>query len=433
MKKTDLLPSILITGMALGTAWAVRGQFGHEHAAAWAGGIGCLTILLLSRRRDWLATAFNATLAGALGWGLGGIMSYGKVVGYGRSIDFPNVYYGLLMLFVIGGLYGFLGGGLFGIALSNGKGKKGVAWHRVITEMTVGAIVVYFFVIGQFGWLMTPPRSELWATCLGMGAAITWYMIRQEMYSALRVAIITGFGAGFGFAFGNFLQVLGSVSGLNFNFWNVMEYTLGFFGGVAMSYAVFTSEWEEKQVPRKAGYWMLPVIVLLLVIPAIMWEQNTNPGKMHKHLSGLSAGVPYLLSAIVALLPYLLFAGAAYYWVKKLSSLKTFGQKEVFGFYQVLLGLYILLSLLITGSFMSVQRIEQYLYLVNFAVILYFMPRLQPSLRRDEPIRWKSYALNMVWFLLFTAILAVVASNSHSEDLGGANYRFGELANPEKH
>src|SRR5690606_14312080 len=122
MKNSALLPSLLITGMALGTAWAVRGQFGHEHAAAWAGGIGCLTILLLSGRTDWLKSAFSATLAGALGWGLGGIMSYGKVVGYARSTDFGNVYYGLLMLFVIGGLYGFLGGGLFGISLSNAKG-----------------------------------------------------------------------------------------------------------------------------------------------------------------------------------------------------------------------------------------------------------------------------------------------------------------------
>ncbi len=431
MKKTELLPSLLITGMALGTAWAVRGQFGHEHAAAWAGGIGCLTILLLSRRADWLKNAFNITLAGALGWGLGGIMSYGKVVGYGRSIDFGNVYYGFLALFVIGGLYGFLGGGLFGISLSNPKGKKGIAWHRIITEMTIGAIVVYFFVIEQFGWLMTPPRSELWAGCLGMAAAITWYMIRQEMYSALKVALITGFGAGFGFAFGNFLQVLGSVSKLGFNFWNVMEYTLGFFGGISMAYAVLTSEWEEKRAAR-AKSWILPVIVLLLVIPAIMWEQNTGIDKMHGHLSKLSAGIPRFISAIVAIGPYFLFLAAAVYFVNRLSSKKVFDYQEVSGFYRVLLGVYILMSLLVTGSFISVQRIEQYLYLVNFAVILYFLPRLEPVFKTGDSVRWKSYALNMLWFLLFTALLAVVASNSHSEDLWGANYRFGELANPDK-
>lgn len=431
MKRTELLPSLLISGIALGTAWAVRGQFGHEHGAAWAGGIGCLTVLLLSGRADWLKSAFSATLAGALGWGLGGLMSYGKVVGYCRGTDFGNVYYGFLMLFVIGGLYGFLGGGLFGISLSNPKGKKSIAWHRLMTEMTIGGIIVYFFTIQQFGWLMTPPRSEMWAACLGMAAAITWYMIRQEMYSALKVAIITGFGAGFGFAFGNFLQVLGSVSKLSFNFWNVMEYTLGFSGGISMAYAVFTSEWEEKRSPSP-GSWVLPVIVLLLVIPAIMWQQNTGIEKMHEHLSGLSAGIPRFVSAVSAIGPYCLFLAASAYWVSRLSSKKVFDRREVFSFYRVLLGVYILMSLLVTGSFISTQRIEQYLYLVNFAVILYFLPRLEPAFKTGERVSWKSYALNLVWFLLFVALLAVVAGNSHSEDLKGANYRFGELANPDQ-
>lgn len=432
MNTTRLLPSLLITGMALGTAWAVRGQFGHEHGAAWAGGIGCLTILLLSRRADWLKVAFNATLAGALGWGLGGMMSYGKVVGFARSTDFSNVYYGLLMLFIIGGLYGFLGGGLFGISLSNARKGKKIAWHQLMKEMTIGAIVVYFFVIEQFGWLMTPPRSEMWAACLGMAVAIAWYMVRQEMYAALRVALITGFAAGFGFAFGNFLQVLGSVSGWKFNFWNVMEYTLGFCGGVGMAYAVFTSEWETKELRvRNSRYWLLPVVVLIAVIPAVMWQQNTNPTKMHAHLSGLSAGTPFALSALVVWVPYLIFVASAYFWVKKLSNAKTFTAGDVAGFYKLLLGLYILMSLLVTGSFMSVQRVEQYLYLVNFAVILYYLPKLQPGFERKK-LEWKSAVLNMVWFLLFVALLAVIATNSHSEDLWGANYRFGELANPDK-
>ncbi len=38
---------MLMAGMSLGTAWAIRGQFGHEHGAAWAGAIGSLSILVL--------------------------------------------------------------------------------------------------------------------------------------------------------------------------------------------------------------------------------------------------------------------------------------------------------------------------------------------------------------------------------------------------
>tara|TARA_S200000501_G_scaffold361370_1_gene389513 strand:+ start:290 stop:427 length:138 start_codon:yes stop_codon:yes gene_type:complete len=36
---------ILIVAMALGTAWAIRGQFGHEQGAAWAGAIGGLALV----------------------------------------------------------------------------------------------------------------------------------------------------------------------------------------------------------------------------------------------------------------------------------------------------------------------------------------------------------------------------------------------------
>jgi len=39
--------SILIVGMAFGTAWAIRGQFGHEQGAAWAAGVGALALVLV--------------------------------------------------------------------------------------------------------------------------------------------------------------------------------------------------------------------------------------------------------------------------------------------------------------------------------------------------------------------------------------------------
>lgn len=52
MNKNQAL-HILMVGMTLGTAWAVRGHFGHEQGAAWAGGIATLGLILVSRRKDW--------------------------------------------------------------------------------------------------------------------------------------------------------------------------------------------------------------------------------------------------------------------------------------------------------------------------------------------------------------------------------------------
>ena len=254
MNKKNFYSNLLIAGMSLGTAWAIRGQFGHEQGAAWAGAIGGAAIIALARRGDWYQKIFPATLAAAVGWGIGGIMSYGAVVGYGRGTDFLNVYYGLAMLFVIGGLYGFIGGGLFGLVLSGSETHK-IKWHALIVEMVVWAIIIYFFLIEQWGWLMTPPRSELWAACLGMALALTWFLWRHGHRAAIRVAVFSGLGGGFGFAFGNFLQVLGTVSEVHFNFWNVMEYSVGFFGGLGMAYGTFTAEWpaSDERPKNPAG------------------------------------------------------------------------------------------------------------------------------------------------------------------------------------
>ena len=82
--------SILIVAMSLATAWAIRGQFGHEQGAAWAGAIGGLALVLVSNRKEWYNKMILVALASAVGWGAGGMISYGIVVGYGRADNFIN-------------------------------------------------------------------------------------------------------------------------------------------------------------------------------------------------------------------------------------------------------------------------------------------------------------------------------------------------------
>ena len=93
MKNRETFVSALIVAMALGTAWAVRGKFGHEQGAAWAGAIGAFSVVMVSRRADWYNNVFKIGFAAAVGWGLSGMMSYGQLVGYGKASDFLNAYY----------------------------------------------------------------------------------------------------------------------------------------------------------------------------------------------------------------------------------------------------------------------------------------------------------------------------------------------------
>ncbi|TDB61775.1 hypothetical protein [Arundinibacter roseus] len=417
--------ALLLAGMILGTAWAIRGQFGHEQGAAWAGAIGSLGILVLAKKPEWYPKALKATLAGAIGWGLGGLMSYGMVVGYGRGTDFPNVYYGLAMLLVIGGLYGFVGGGLFGLVLSESEEKK-VAWHTLKVEMVVAALVAYFFIVEEWGWLMTPPRSELWAACLGSALGLTWFLVRNGHPAALRVAIYAGLGGGFGFAFGNFLQVLGNVSQIPFNFWNVMEYSLGFFGGAGMAYGTFTADWKPQNSSKSTDkpFWFV-MGALLLFIPLVVWDQSFGAERVSKILTPLTTMNADTITQLTQLVAFLSIVGMAYFWfhffyVQNKSKLLNYNDLK--SFLLAHWGLYTFLSLLITGAFLSTYRIEQYLYLVNIVVVGWFISKVKPDFYPTELHSRKPWIL-LASTLLVLAILAWIATMSHGE-VKGAQVRF---------
>ena len=258
--------NFLFAALVLGLGWAMRGHFGHEWGASWAGAMGALAVLLVAKRKDWARRAPALAALGAIGWGAGGMMSYGIVIGYCRSISFVNSLYGYVMLAVIGGLYGFIGGGLFGLGLESSEENR-PKWPNLIVEMFVGGFLVWGLLIYQMEWLMTPPRSELWAGCLGAALALGWFLYRNNFKRAIRVAAYAALGAGFGFTFGNFIQTVGSSAELQYNWWNVMEFTLGFFGGLGMIYAVLTREWPDSVKPSKAGNW-IAVIFLFAFIPA---------------------------------------------------------------------------------------------------------------------------------------------------------------------
>ena len=410
--------------MTLGTSWAVRGQFGHEQGAAWAGSIAALCILVLAGRADWIDRMFHAGLAAAVGWGLGGMMSYGIVVGYGHGVDFVNVYYGLAMLFVIGGLYGFMGGGLFGLALS-ATGNRPVNWPALAAYLVAGAIIGYFFLVEQWGMRMTPPRSELWAACLGMAAMLTWYLWRQERTAALRVAIYSGLGAGFGFAFGNFLQVLGKFSDLDFNFWNVMEYSLGFFGGVGMAYGTFTARWEPAQASAGRRGYGVALFFLVFFIPLIIWKESFTAKRLTEIYGRLGIESLQWPVRLVALAGMLLL-GMLYFWYfirkKKELSQASYGSADTTFFFRSHFLSYILLSLLITGAFFSNYRPEQYLYLLNYGIVLWLIERAGPVAAQKSATTTGWWRLLTV-ILICIALLALVAMHTH-EAFEGMHRRF---------
>jgi len=415
--------SILIVGMTFGTAWAIRGQFGHEQGAAWAAGIGALALVLVAQRKDWYSKMLLIAFSSAIGWGAGGMISYGKVVGYGRSDDFLNASYGLLMLFVIGGLFGLLGGGFVGLTLDSSRQKQ-VRWGSLVAEMAAGGLIGYYLLIEQLEWLMTPPRSEAWAICLGAGLAMIWYMARNNHHSPLRVAYYSAMGAGFGFAFGNFMQITGNVLEIDFNMWNVMEYSIGFFGGSSMAYGVFSSEWPEESIPPLKWENKIVSFVIFVFIPYLVLTNgpllepiigNSEPNSKPDTIS--------LLGSIAAFLFVLAVAMTGFY--KTVKSAFPFGREEARLLFVVYFSAYILISYCVTGAFSGLFHLNHHLYIVNFVVVLILLGKHFPAFS-ENPVQkidskhWWLYTLAIISFVI---LLSFVAIHLHGP-LQGGNDRF---------
>lgn len=411
---------MILVAIALGTAWAVRGKFGHEQGAAWAGGIGGLAVVLVSKRTDWYAKFLPVMLASAFGWGIGGMISYGVVVGYGRGSEFWNVYYGLAMLFVIGALYGFTGGGMLGLALVDSEKIK-VKWHQLLTEMGIFGILTYALLINQLEWFMTPPRSELWAACFGASIAMCWFIVRLGQWVVLKVAIWSALGGGLGFAFGNVLQVLGSQWAVPVNLWNVMEYSIGFFGGLGMAYGVFSSAWPTtNHTPDKLSGGII-IFILVVLVPFMVWDQSFTTERLASFVTdGISPS--WINFALILSISLIAIMAVVIYQINfKRHQVGITDYRVVRNIFILYLSIYTLLSFLVTGVF--VHPVEQYLYIVNIAVFLI----LTPKVKFDEANAHRSYRLQtaaFVFIVLLLGLSAMVMINSHGE-LKGAQTRFG--------
>ncbi|HPJ98091.1 MAG TPA: hypothetical protein PKW60_01275 [Candidatus Hydrogenedentes bacterium] len=423
---------MLFTALALGLAWAIRGHFGHEWGAAWAGGCGGLALLTGMRDPRWMRRAPALAALCAIGWGAGGIMSYGIVIGYCRGNEFIDVMYGFSMLAVIGGLYGFLGGGLFGLGLES-TGDHKPQWAGLMAEMVAGAWLGWGLLIYQFEWLMTPPRSELWAACLGASLALAWYLYREGYARAMRVAAYSALGAGLGFALGNFFQVLGSSFDITYNWWNVMEFTLGFCGGQGMAYAVATRTWPAPAAPSRLAN-RFALLFLLAAIPFV----NHVKAVRTDALTGLAESLKVIdVSQFVTrqqawawALAALLAAAGLLLWRRYGEHESTLTAAVAPGLFFGYLTLYTLFSYITAGLFYKpVDFAVSHTAYVPILLLLFALWAIwgrreshETVVERPESaLRWLCIAACAGLFLV---IIAQISIHMHDKPLGGAHQRF---------
>ena len=368
---------VALAALSLSVGWGLRGDYGHEAGAMIPGALLGLALCLASGRADWVRRGPTIAALCAIGWAFGGQMSYGIVIGYTASSAFADVLYGYANLFVIGALWGAVGAGILGLGLSLRRSELDaftmplfavyagwklldfsgatawlgsrwplydtdwvaassallIAWAYAAFAPAARAACCLIITLAAGWWLgfglltlvcglrMTPPRSDNWAGCVGLCAALCVYLWRNRMRAALSLVSYGALAGGAGFAIGDFVQMLGrtqwgligrfpALQGLGY--WKWMEQLFGLLmgAGVALGIARLASrnlvppeEDDTKAWSRDAA-----LLFLLVVIPWENFPRNVSrwvaDGHLGEPLLGLAPSrwfglVSLLLTALI--------------------------------------------------------------------------------------------------------------------------------------
>ena len=292
--------------------------------------------------------------------------------------------------------------------------------------MVAGAYLFWGFFIFQLEWFMTPPRSELWAACLGAAVAMAWFLYREGYPAAAKVAIYTGLGAGFGFAFGNFIQTAGTASGISYNWWNVMEFCLGAFGGLGMAYGINKQDWPETFGSSKKVN-LGGLVFLFLFIPLINFTEAFSSKKLGRLAESFqletvnSFMLQQRLLGMAAAIILILFVCRL--WVRS-SNTST----KVSGVFFALTFLYVFWSYLIKGVFLGNWGIghstSTYLpILLLLTGLWYFSPKEIEEPKITETSRLIRTDLLLITLLISCLVFAFISIQLH-EGLPGMQVRF---------
>jgi hypothetical protein len=497
---------IVLAGLAMSVGWGIRGDYGHEAGAMIPGALVGLAVCLASGREDWWDRAGVMGMAGAIGWAFGGQMSYGRVIGYTAASSLPDVLYGYASLFIIGGLWAGVGSAFLALSVTQSWSflerfarplvVLGLVWLVMsLTGLTAGladrwslndtdwigassALLVagacaavipsdrsacaliavlaggwwagYLVLTGLLGLHMTPPRSDNWAGCLGLFAALVVYLRRKKDRAAVMAAGY-GFGiGGLGFVLGDFLNMLGraqwgpigryeALQGLDY--WKWMEQSFGLVMGLGVG-AVFLTGIRSGLPPAnydapKSG---LRTVALLLLLLVMMWSnlfKNARTWVSRNALPQdvLGVGARWWLLAVGVLLSASIMVAI----VRRQRGSLALSPADAFGRAQLLLLIVLWVPVVgaLTQAMPGMSGREVFLVHASFwltagicsLIILTFPPAqtlgtdLQPHSLASWPIgRAFWLCLCLVPLLLFAVACLTVAS--HDQPLPGSHLRF---------
>ena len=350
---------ILLSAMAGGMGWGIRGQYGHETGAMIAGAlVGLVLTFFFCPLASSLFTARAVALM-TVAIGFGGSMTYGQTVGL--THDAPLIgnsdalTWGLVGLFIKGGIWIAFAGAFLGIGLSRVQYKS-----SEIATLLVAMVFLLFLGLSLINspfdpankdlpnvyfsdqWFWEPdaeltPRPERWGGLLFALVGVILYVSLIKRDQLAQMLAVFGFLAGgFGFSIGQSVQAYHAwhpevfESGLfaegalaqivsNFNWWNMMETTFGAVFGAILAFGLWLNrgliktDADEEPVEMSSGNEWLLIVVHVAAIIAWNFMSYRALDQFADHaitmglipIIGIVSGRfwPYLLSLPIVILP----------------------------------------------------------------------------------------------------------------------------------
>jgi len=489
---------LLFIALAMSVGWGFRGNYGHEYGAMVPGALVAMAICLASGREDWYRRIVYFGLFGAIGWAFGGQMSYGILIGYTKSMDIVSVAYGFSALFLVGFLWGGIGAGILALVLildrkkivemifpflvvfgvwslfsiyfqtQYGDSEPSVLyyfdtdWMAAVTALlalliviaiqrkithavslmlhiTIGWIAGLILFVTVLDWHLSPPRSDNWAGVLGLFIGLLIFFFRHKYKLAIYVSLFVAIFGGIGFSTGQLFQVLGNATGVQIDWWKVMEQSFGFIMGlgaaiVFLKFKNNSPKLKDKQVSFDWGNGF-SVFFLIVAMTYVTMTHNVEKwlehGIVEKYLFGVSTFFWFIVAYVIFAVLVIVFIHSAQ--KRKLAFLPESAKGKA-----QLLFLLVLWWAIIEdqfGSFIKlnyVKLIVEGSFYISAVLVSFWI-----ALRQVEPLddvsdtfdqmdlKFGKIGLIVPIILIITVfILTPIARYSHSEPYGGSHERF---------
>lgn len=212
-------------------AWPLRGQFGHVKGALIPGAVAAVIAALVGRGGSWKVLFPRAVILGAIGFSLGGQLSYGWLIERLLACRYAScLYMDLARLFVRGAIWGGMGMTFLGFAYS----------EKPFLRRDFFLLAGYLF----FSYIFLD-FLEQESFCLAVfSAGLLIFHVYNLVYKHSRIVGVFGLsgmiGFGLGFAGAVFILYLGSKDFLKgpWEWWTLRDQILGCVGGIAIAWAV---------------------------------------------------------------------------------------------------------------------------------------------------------------------------------------------------